>query len=90
MVFRLNGVNELTKSLLQLLNERGNLYCIPSELKGKFVIRFTITSSQTTDKDVLKDWLEIQEAATQILNETHLNSHCFENGFTNGCKKMCE
>lgn len=39
VVFRIKGENELTERLLKRLNQRGNIHCVPSSLKGKYVIR---------------------------------------------------
>lgn len=72
VVFRLNGDNSLTEHLLKRLNKRGNLHCVPASLKGKYVIRFTVTSSQTTNDDIVKDWLEIRTVATDILDELNV------------------
>lgn len=72
VVFRIKGDNEITERLLKRLNHRGNLHCIPSSLKGKYVIRFTVTSTRTTVDDILKDWAEIKNAATVILGEMNI------------------
>lgn len=72
VVFRIKGENEITERLLKRLNHRGNLHCIPSSLKGKYVIRFTVTSTRTTVDDILIDWMEIKNAATTILNEMNI------------------
>ena len=64
----------MTEQLLKRLNERGNIYCCPASLRGVYVIRFTVTSSQTNEEDILKDWLEIQEVANHILQHGSMNS----------------
>jgi histidine decarboxylase len=46
VVFRLRGENTLTERLLKKLNSRGRLHCVPAALHGKYVIRFTVTSTQ--------------------------------------------
>lgn len=69
VVFRLKGDNLLTEQLLKRLNKRGNLHCVPASLKGKYVIRFTITSTRTTTDDIVKDWTEIKLVATEVLEE---------------------
>lgn len=68
-MFRLKGDNALTEHLLKRLNKRGNLHCVPASLKGKYVIRFTVTSSRTTSDDIVKDWTEIKSVATDVLEE---------------------
>ncbi|XP_059610124.1 histidine decarboxylase [Phlebotomus argentipes] len=72
VVFRLRGDNDLTERLLKRLNNRGNLHCVPASLKGRYVIRFTITSARTTNEDILKDWAEIRTVATEILEEMNV------------------
>lgn len=64
--------NQLTKRLLFYLNQRGNLYCIPTYLKEKYVIRFTVTSTYTTFEDILQDWREISQATDIVLTENQL------------------
>ncbi|XP_037948641.1 histidine decarboxylase-like [Teleopsis dalmanni] len=72
VVFRIKGDNEITERLLKRLNHRGFLHCIPSSLKGKYVIRFTVTSTHTTVDDILKDWNEIRRVASIILDEMNI------------------
>ncbi|XP_031616501.1 histidine decarboxylase isoform X2 [Contarinia nasturtii] len=73
VVFRIKGENDLTERLLKRLNHRGNLHCVPASLKGKYVIRFTVTSTHTSNDDLLKDWAEIRKVSTELLEE--LNIH---------------
>ncbi|KAI8036828.1 histidine decarboxylase isoform X1 [Drosophila gunungcola] len=72
VVFRIRGDNEITEKLLKRLNHRGNLHCIPSSLKGQYVIRFTITSTHTTLDDIVKDWMEIRQVASMVLEEMNI------------------
>lgn len=72
VVFRIKGDNEITERLLKRLNHRGNLHCIPSSLKGKYVIRFAVTSTRTAVDDILSDWMEIKSSATAILDEMNI------------------
>ncbi|XP_030561811.1 histidine decarboxylase isoform X3 [Drosophila novamexicana] len=72
VVFRIRGDNEITERLLKRLNYRGNQHCVPSSLKGQYVIRFTITSTHTTLDDIVKDWMEIKQVATQVLDEMNI------------------
>lgn len=69
VVFRIKGDNELTEKLLKRLNHRGNQHAVPASLKGKYVIRFTITSTYTTNEDILKDWNEIKLVTSDLLHE---------------------
>ena len=63
------GTNELTESLLKRLNSSGQLHCVPASLKGKYVIRFTVTSQYTTEDDIERDWSLICMWTDKILNE---------------------
>ncbi|KPU75972.1 uncharacterized protein Dana_GF12784, isoform B [Drosophila ananassae] len=72
VVFRIRGDNEITEKLLKRLNHRGNLHCIPSSLKGQYVIRFTVTSTHTTLDDIVKDWMEIRQVASMVLEEMNI------------------
>jgi histidine decarboxylase len=69
VVFRLRGENHLTERLLKRLNARGNLHCVPAALKGRYVIRFTVTSQRTTGDDITRDWAEIRAVAAEILGD---------------------
>lgn len=42
---------------------------VPASLKGKYVIRFTVTSQYTTDKDIEQDWDVIKDYASKVLND---------------------
>ncbi|CAN8002592.1 unnamed protein product, partial [Ixodes hexagonus] len=66
VVFRLKGPNAWTEKLLKRLNTSGKLHCVPSALKGKYVIRFTVTSQQTTEDDIRRDWDVIRAVAKDI------------------------
>ncbi|XP_061414377.1 histidine decarboxylase-like isoform X1 [Lethenteron reissneri] len=67
VVFRLQGPNELTKTLLRRLNESQQLFVAPAMAGEKFIIRFVITSQFTTEADVLRDWRLVSQAATDLL-----------------------
>lgn len=69
VVFRLVGENELTEKLLKRLNSRGNVHCVPAALKDKYVIRFTVTSQNTTSEDIINDWKEIRTVTQALLEE---------------------
>ena len=70
VVFRIKGENELTESLLKKINSSGKLHCVPCSLKGKYVIRFTVSSPMTTSNDIENDWAFIQMMCSQLLNES--------------------
>lgn len=69
VVFRLIGDNVITETLWKRLNARGKIHCVPASLKGKYVIRFTVTSPRTTLDDIVMDWKEIVSVTDQLLNE---------------------
>ena len=66
VVFRMKGENEMTEKLLKKLNGSGKMHAVPASLKGKYVIRFTVTSQRTTVQDVARDWELISDTATEL------------------------
>ncbi|XP_045137004.1 histidine decarboxylase-like isoform X2 [Portunus trituberculatus] len=75
VVFRLKGENELTEKLLKKINSTGKLHCVPACLKGKYVIRFTVTSTYTTVDDLSRDWTIIRAVASEVLSKTPAEEH---------------
>ncbi|XP_044745410.1 histidine decarboxylase [Coccinella septempunctata] len=69
VVFRLVGENHITEQLWKRLNSRRNIHLVPASFKGKYVIRFTVTSPRTTVEDIIRDWKEIDTVATDVLKE---------------------
>nr|ATG31109.1 histidine decarboxylase [Platynereis dumerilii] len=69
VVFRLKGDNIHTERLLKRLNSSGRVHMVPASFKGKYVIRFTVTSQYTLDEDIKRDWNIIQTTAKIILSE---------------------
>ncbi|GFO21659.1 Aromatic-l-amino-acid decarboxylase [Plakobranchus ocellatus] len=67
VVFRIAGANELTEQLLKRLNKQGKIHMVPASLKGKYVIRFTVTSQFTTEADIRRDWSLITDMARAVL-----------------------
>lgn len=53
----------------------GKIHCVPASLKGLYVIRFTVTSTNTTSSDIIDDWLVIQNMASEILASVKDESH---------------
>ena len=43
------------------------MHAVPSSLKGKYVIRYTVTSPRTTLNDIARDWEIIQQFSTEVL-----------------------
>ncbi len=63
----LQGENELTEQLLKEINSGGQIHCVPASIKGKYIIRFTVTSTSTNADDINRDWNIIQQSASKIL-----------------------
>jgi len=70
VVFRLKGENSLTEKLLKKINSSGKIHCVPAYLKEDYVIRFTVTSTNTTIEDLSRDWNIIRATASEILANT--------------------
>ena len=70
--FFFQGENEPTEQLLKALNKSGKLHMVPASFKGKYVIRFTVTSQYTTEEDIRSDFKVIRETATEILQRAVL------------------
>lgn len=58
----------MTEKVLKDLNKSGRLFLIPAMIRDKFILRFTVTSQFTTQKDILRDWTLIQRAAVQVFD----------------------
>nr|QNG40899.1 histidine decarboxylase [Hofstenia miamia] len=71
VVFRLKGHNELTKTLLSKILLNGKIFMVPADLKGKFVLRFSVTSPQTTEATIFEDWELITALGAEVLDECH-------------------
>ncbi|XP_025080635.1 histidine decarboxylase-like [Pomacea canaliculata] len=69
VVFRLKGDNELTELLLKRLNSTGRVHMVPASLKGRYIIRFTVTSQYTTPGDIEEDWNVIRRTADQVIED---------------------
>ncbi|ESO93106.1 hypothetical protein LOTGIDRAFT_119964, partial [Lottia gigantea] len=72
VVFRLQGDNSLTETLLKRLNRSGKIHMVPAALKEKYVIRFTVTSQYTTNSDIARDWKIIQDCASKVLADEQI------------------
>jgi hypothetical protein len=53
--------------LLRRLNSSGAVHMVPASLQGRYVIRFTVTSHNTRDADIERDWNTIRTAASDLL-----------------------
>ncbi len=57
---------ELNRSLLERLNDSGQLYMIRSLVKRRFAIRFAVGQTTTTRAHVQQAWLRIQQTARAL------------------------
>ncbi|XP_078540878.1 histidine decarboxylase [Lissotriton helveticus] len=71
VVFRLKGPDCLTEQVLKELTKDGRMFLIPATIKGRFIIRFTVTSQFTTREDIQRDWSIIRETATRVTKQHH-------------------
>lgn len=55
--------------MLKRLNRSGKLHMVPASLKGKYVIRFTVTSQYTEESDIDRDWMIISDTAKKVLRD---------------------
>lgn len=39
---------------------------VPAAIKGKYIIRFTVTSQYTTEQDIDRDWKIIKEMLSKV------------------------
>ncbi|CAF4176846.1 unnamed protein product, partial [Adineta steineri] len=58
----------LTEQLLKDINSGGQIHCVPASIKGKYIIRFTVTATSTNADDINRDWNIIQQSASKILH----------------------
>lgn len=66
----------MTEQLLKDVNSGGQIHCVPASLKGKYIIRFTVTATSTDAVDIRRDWQIIQQAAGKVLRPVvHLSPH---------------
>ena len=47
----------------------GRVHMVPASLKGRYIIRFTVTSQYTTADDIERDWILIQTTADQVIED---------------------
>eukprot|EP00057_Strongylocentrotus_purpuratus_P035276 XP_798399.1 PREDICTED: aromatic-L-amino-acid decarboxylase [Strongylocentrotus purpuratus] len=70
--FRLKGSDDLNRTLLDRINANGKIYMIGSVLKGRYILRMVVCSSQTESRHMTYAWEVISELATKLLaNETN-------------------
>lgn len=57
--------------LVKRISEAKNIYLCPSEVKGKYIIRFAVCAKSTTEQDIEYSWREIQRLGDQVLVESN-------------------
>lgn len=67
LIVYFKGENELTEQLLKEINSTGLIHCVPASIKGKYIIRFTVTATSTNAEDIKRDWAIIKQSASKIL-----------------------
>jgi hypothetical protein len=67
--FRLKGHDSLSKSLLYVLNDNGEIHMTPAILNDKYIIRFCVNSAKATENDMHHAWSLIQARANQIITD---------------------
>lgn len=70
--------NVLTRELLRRVNQTGRIYVSPGEIRGKFIIRFVVTSWFTTEDDIQQAWDVISKTASTLLAERPAVNHADE------------
>jgi len=69
--FRLKGPEILSKNLLFLLNDSGDIHMTPTIVNEKYIIRFCVNAKQATLNDIQTSWELIKEAADKTYFEYH-------------------
>lgn len=64
--FRLRGSDELNKSILDALNESGELFLTHTKLDGRFTLRFCVGQAWTEQEHVERAWRLITETADRL------------------------
>ena len=64
--FRLKKGDEATKTLLERINERKNIFLIPAFYQNKVIIRFCICGHDPQEKDIDFAWNEIKAVVNEM------------------------
>eukprot|EP00057_Strongylocentrotus_purpuratus_P011979 XP_011666453.1 PREDICTED: aromatic-L-amino-acid decarboxylase [Strongylocentrotus purpuratus] len=65
--FRLKGSDDLNRTLLDRINANGKIHMVGSVLKGRYILRMAVCSSQTESRHMTYAWEVISELATKLL-----------------------
>ena len=71
--FRLKGSDVLSKHLLSILNESGDIHMTPTLLNDKYVIRFCVNTIQAKLSDIQTSWHLISQAVDKIYLDYYEN-----------------
>ncbi|GLV37869.1 Dopa decarboxylase [Carabus blaptoides fortunei] len=71
--FRVKGEDAKTKSLLDKLQARKNIYLIPATYRGHLIIRFVVCSRHSEKRDIEFAWREISSLTDEIFAEETAN-----------------
>jgi len=69
--FRLKGPEILSKNLLFLLNDSGDIHMTPTIVNERYIIRFCVNAKQATLEDMQTSWDLIRQAADKTYAEYH-------------------
>ncbi len=64
--FRHRGGDESNQSLMERLNQSGDLYLTHTRLNERFTLRLCVGQTNTTERHVQKAWKRIQEEANRL------------------------
>lgn len=65
--FKLRGSDEITKTLLDKITERKNIYMIPAKCNDQYMIRFVVCGLKPEEQDIEYAWKEISSQADLVL-----------------------
>ena len=69
--FRLKGPEILSKNLLFLLNDSGDIHMTPTIVNDRYIIRFCVNAKQASLEDMRTSWELIKQAADVTFLEYH-------------------
>lgn len=62
--------NKMNEVLVEKIKQERNIFLTPSNVKGKFIIRFVVCGQSTNSEDILFSFNEIKKLALSLLNST--------------------
>jgi len=64
--FRHRGGDESNETLMNRLNQSGDLYLTHTRLNGRFTLRLCVGQTNTSEQHVERAWKRIQEEASKL------------------------